>query len=43
MPDKSWNLVAGPRDPRADVMLQGLVPDTVGYRVWSVLKLVLAC
>ena len=46
---RSWSLVAGPRHPRADITWlgvrqgRGADPDTVRYRVWGVLKLLLAC
>ena len=43
----SWSLAARPRDPRAGVRSlvggEGVVPDTAGSRVQSVLKLALAC
>ena len=42
----SWSLAVGLRDPRAhskSFVVWGLVSDTVGYEVWGVPKLVLAC
>ena len=43
--DGSWNLTAGPVDPRAQFITLGgcVVPGIVGYRVPGVLKLELAC